>query len=125
MFVSAELEAQTHLAMVLAQEKKKAREEAERLDKEKQAAEEAKMKLAQMAEDQQKTQEQLVWFCFISSLLFAFSCPDVTLTQTLNSRLLSWLNTHPRSHSWKKPRERKIMRQRIGSRRYETSSHLD
>lgn len=55
-----ELEAQTRLALVLEQERKKAREEAQRLDKEKQAAEEAKMKLAQMAEDQQKTQEQLV-----------------------------------------------------------------
>uniref|UniRef100_H3DAK0 Radixin n=1 Tax=Tetraodon nigroviridis TaxID=99883 RepID=H3DAK0_TETNG len=54
-----ELEAQTRLALVLEQEKKAAREEAERLDREKQAAEEAKMKLAQMAEDQQKTQEQL------------------------------------------------------------------
>lgn len=50
--------------MLLEQERKKAREEAERLDKEKQAAEEAKTKLAQMAQDQQKTQEQLVCFCF-------------------------------------------------------------
>uniref|UniRef100_A0A674P1R1 Radixin-like n=1 Tax=Takifugu rubripes TaxID=31033 RepID=A0A674P1R1_TAKRU len=44
---------------LLEQERKKAREETKRLDKEKQAAEEARMKLAQMAEDQQKTQEQL------------------------------------------------------------------
>uniref|UniRef100_A0A674N7A9 Radixin-like n=1 Tax=Takifugu rubripes TaxID=31033 RepID=A0A674N7A9_TAKRU len=44
---------------ILEQERKKAREETKRLDKEKQAAEEARMKLAQMAEDQQKTQEQL------------------------------------------------------------------
>uniref|UniRef100_A0A674MZA4 Radixin-like n=1 Tax=Takifugu rubripes TaxID=31033 RepID=A0A674MZA4_TAKRU len=51
--------AQTRLAMELEQERKKAREETKRLDKEKQAAEEARMKLAQMAEDQQKTQEQL------------------------------------------------------------------
>lgn len=70
-----ELEAQTRLALVLEQERKKAREEAQRLDKEKQAAEEAKMKLAQMAEDQQKTQEQLVCFClhlitFSSCLLY-------------------------------------------------------
>lgn len=61
--VSIELEAQTRLAMELEQERKKAREETLRLDKEKQAAEEARMKLAQMAEDQQKTQEQLVCFC--------------------------------------------------------------
>uniref|UniRef100_A0A674NGJ3 Radixin-like n=1 Tax=Takifugu rubripes TaxID=31033 RepID=A0A674NGJ3_TAKRU len=54
-----QLEAQTRLAMELEQERKKAREETKRLDKEKQAAEEARMKLAQMAEDQQKTQEQL------------------------------------------------------------------
>lgn len=50
--------------MELEQERKKAREETKRLDKEKQVAEEARMKLAQMAEDQQKTQEQLVCFCF-------------------------------------------------------------
>lgn len=64
MCVSIELEAQTRLAMELEQERKKAREETKRLDKEKQAAEEARIKLAQMAEDQQKTQEQLVCFCF-------------------------------------------------------------
>lgn len=50
--------------MQLEQERKKAREETKRLDKEKQAAEEARVKLAQMADDQQKTQEQLVCFWF-------------------------------------------------------------
>lgn len=61
--------------MKLKEEKKKAAEEAERLDKEKQAAEEAKMKLTQMAEDQQKTQEQLVCFCLISFFgIFLYPC---------------------------------------------------
>lgn len=50
--------------MELEQERKRAREEAERLDKEKQAAEDAKAELAQQAADQQKTQEQLVGVCF-------------------------------------------------------------
>lgn len=61
---SAELEAQTRLAMELEQERKRAREEAKRLDIEKQAAEDAKAELAQQAADQQKTQEQLVCVCF-------------------------------------------------------------
>lgn len=46
--------------MELEQERRRAREEAERLDKEKQAAEEAKAELARQAADQQKNQEQLV-----------------------------------------------------------------
>lgn len=60
MHPSAELEAQTRRAMELEQERKRAREEAERLDKEKQVAQEAMAKLARQAEDQQKNQEQLV-----------------------------------------------------------------
>lgn len=48
--------------MELEQERKRAREEAERLEKERQAAEEAKADLAKQAEDQQKNQEQLVCF---------------------------------------------------------------
>lgn len=63
-FFPAELEAQTRLAMELEEERKRAREEAERLDREKQATEEAKAELAQKAADQQKTQEQLVRVCF-------------------------------------------------------------
>lgn len=58
--LSAELEAQTRRAMELEQERKRAREEAERLDKEKQVAQDAMVKLARQAEDQQKNQEQLV-----------------------------------------------------------------
>ncbi|XP_057678742.1 radixin isoform X2 [Corythoichthys intestinalis] len=54
-----ELEEQTRRAMELEQERRKAREEALRLDKERQAAEEAKNDLAQQAADQQKNQEQL------------------------------------------------------------------
>lgn len=46
--------------MELEQERKKAREEAERLERDRQAAEEAKTELARQAADQQKTQEQLV-----------------------------------------------------------------
>lgn len=46
--------------MELEQERKKAREEAERLERDRQAAEEAKAELARQAADQQKTQEQLV-----------------------------------------------------------------
>ncbi|XP_041821882.1 radixin-like isoform X2 [Chelmon rostratus] len=54
-----ELEEQTRLAMELEQERKRSREEAERLEKERQAAEEAKAELARQAADQQKNQEQL------------------------------------------------------------------
>lgn len=67
---SAELEAQTRLAMELEQERRRAREEAERLDKEKQAAEESKAELARQAADQQKTQEQLVCALYFRNILF-------------------------------------------------------
>lgn len=71
---SAELEAQTRLAVELEQERRRAREEAERLDKEKQAAEEAKAELARQAADQQKTQEQLVGASYFSHILFVCFC---------------------------------------------------
>ncbi|XP_077474011.1 radixin-like [Stigmatopora argus] len=54
-----ELEEQTRKAVELEQERLRAKEEAQRLDKERQAAEEAKTTLAQQAADQMKTQEQL------------------------------------------------------------------
>lgn len=57
---SSELEDQTRRAMELEQERKRAREEADRLEIERQAAEEAKAELARQSADQQKTQEQLV-----------------------------------------------------------------
>lgn len=47
--------------MELEQERKRAREEAERLERDRRAAEEAKAELARQAADQQKTQEQLVY----------------------------------------------------------------
>lgn len=56
----AELEEQTRKALELEQERKRAKEEAERLEKERQVAEEAKAALAQQAADQMKNQEQLV-----------------------------------------------------------------
>lgn len=56
----AELEEQTRKAMELEQERKRAKEEAERLERERVAAEEAKVALMQQAADQKKTQEQLV-----------------------------------------------------------------
>lgn len=56
----AELEEQTRKALELQQERKRAQEEAERLEKDKQAAEEARAALEQQAFDQMKTQEQLV-----------------------------------------------------------------
>lgn len=58
--VCAELEEQTRKALELEQERRRAKEEAERLEKERQAAEEGKAALAQQAADQMKTQEQLV-----------------------------------------------------------------
>ncbi|XP_068165572.1 radixin-like isoform X2 [Antennarius striatus] len=54
-----ELEEQCLIAMELEQEKQRAREEAERLAKERQAAEDARAELASQAADQQKNQEQL------------------------------------------------------------------
>ncbi|XP_075054991.1 radixin [Mixophyes fleayi] len=54
-----ELEEQTRKALELDQERKRAKEEAERLEKERRTAEEAKAALAQQAADQMKNQEQL------------------------------------------------------------------
>ncbi|XP_028969498.1 radixin isoform X2 [Esox lucius] len=54
-----ELEEQTRRAMELDQERKKAKEEAERFERDRQAAEEAKAALAKQAADQMKNQEQL------------------------------------------------------------------
>ncbi|KAF0026783.1 hypothetical protein F2P81_021520 [Scophthalmus maximus] len=54
-----ELEEQTRRALELEQERKWAKEEAERLEREKQAAEEAKASLARRAADQMKNHEQL------------------------------------------------------------------
>uniref|UniRef100_A0A8B9T569 Radixin n=1 Tax=Anas platyrhynchos TaxID=8839 RepID=A0A8B9T569_ANAPL len=54
-----ELEEQTRRALELDQERKRAKEEAERLEKERRAAEEAKAALAKQAADQMKNQEQL------------------------------------------------------------------
>lgn len=59
-YVCAELEEQTRRALELEQERKWAKEEAERLEREKQAAEEAKASLARRAADQMKNHEQLV-----------------------------------------------------------------
>ncbi|CAL9705611.1 unnamed protein product [Knipowitschia caucasica] len=54
-----ELEEQTRRALQLEQERGRAADEAQRLDRERRAAEEAKAALAQQAADQKKTQEQL------------------------------------------------------------------
>lgn len=58
----AELEEQTQKALELDQEKKRAREEAERLENELKDAEDAKMALLQQSENQMKNQEHLVSF---------------------------------------------------------------
>lgn len=58
-----ELEEQTRRALELDQERHRAKEEAERLEKEKLAAEEARAALAKQAADQMKNQEQLVGTC--------------------------------------------------------------
>lgn len=68
--VFAELEEQTRRALELDQEKQKAKEEAERLEKEKLAAEEARTALAKQAADQMKNQEQLV--CLVYYPIKAF-----------------------------------------------------
>ncbi|CAL8308529.1 unnamed protein product [Merluccius merluccius] len=54
-----ELEEQTRRALELDAERKRAREEAERLERDRQSAEEAKAELARQAADQMKNQEQL------------------------------------------------------------------
>ncbi|KAK1336282.1 hypothetical protein QTO34_004087 [Cnephaeus nilssonii] len=56
-----ELEEQTRKALELDQERKRAKEEAERLEKERRAAEEAKSAIAKQAADQMKNQEQLAY----------------------------------------------------------------
>ena len=79
----AELEEQTRRALELDQERKRAKEEAERLEKERRAAEEAKAALAKQAADQMKNQEQLVrvfnptlnkWKNIVGNLDFGFGC---------------------------------------------------
>uniref|UniRef100_A0A8B9L6E8 FERM domain-containing protein n=1 Tax=Astyanax mexicanus TaxID=7994 RepID=A0A8B9L6E8_ASTMX len=65
--IYTKLEEQTRRALELDQERKRAKEEAERLEREKLAAEEAKAALAQQAADQMKNQEQLV-------CVFAYNC---------------------------------------------------
>lgn len=55
-----ELEEQSHQALELEQEKKRVREEADRLEQDRRMAEEARAELAQQAADKQKNQEQLV-----------------------------------------------------------------
>lgn len=61
-----ELEEQTRKALELEQERQRAKEEAERLDRERRAAEEAKSAIAKQAADQMKNQEQLVRPCSFS-----------------------------------------------------------
>ncbi len=56
----AELEEQTRKAMELDQERKRAQEEAERLERERRLAEEAKATLLHQSESQMKNQEHLV-----------------------------------------------------------------
>lgn len=60
--VSTELEEQTHKALELEQERKRAQLEAERLENDLKSAEEAKMALLQQSESQMKNQEHLVSF---------------------------------------------------------------
>lgn len=59
-FFIADLQDQQKRAMVLEQERRRAEEEAARLEAERQAALLAKEELARHAEDQKKSQEQLV-----------------------------------------------------------------
>lgn len=56
----AELEEQTRRALELDQERKRAQEEAERLERERRLAEEAKAALLHQSESQMKNQEHLV-----------------------------------------------------------------
>lgn len=58
--VCAELEEQTQRALELEQERKKAQEEAERLETELRGAEDSKVALLQQSENQMKNQEHLV-----------------------------------------------------------------
>lgn len=60
MNVSAELEEQTQRALELELERKRAQEEAERLEADLKGAEDAKMALLQQSENQMKNQEHLV-----------------------------------------------------------------
>lgn len=58
--VTAELEEQTQKALELEQERKRAQEEAERLESDLKSAEDAKSALLQQSESQMKNQEHLV-----------------------------------------------------------------
>lgn len=60
MCVCAELEEQTQRALELEQERKRAQEEAERLEADLRGAEDAKMTLLQQSQNQMKNQEHLV-----------------------------------------------------------------
>lgn len=58
--VCTELEEQTHRALELEQERKRAQEEAERMETDLRMAEEAKLTLLQQSQNQMKNQEHLV-----------------------------------------------------------------
>lgn len=60
MRVTTELEQQTQKALELEQERKRAQEEAERLESDLKTAEDAKATLLQQSENQMKNQEHLV-----------------------------------------------------------------
>ena len=62
MCASAELEEQTKRALELEKERSFAQEEAERLDKDRRVAEDAKTALLQQSESQLKNQENLVLY---------------------------------------------------------------
>lgn len=64
----AELEEQTRKALELEHERKRAQEEAERLEKERRMAEEAKTALLQQSENQMKNQEHLASYPHITHI---------------------------------------------------------
>lgn len=122
-----ELEEQTQRAMDLEQERKRAQEEAERLESDLKSAEDAKMTLLQQSENQMKNQEHLVSQAVKSCervlwlWMFLFSCFKYqSLTESVDVfRPRSWLSWLRRFPCWRTPRRRRKTRRLSGNRRYE------
>lgn len=132
--VCTELEEQTQRALELEQERKRAQEDAERLETDLRTAEDSKMALLQQSENQMKNQEHLVshqkTVCVIMGTetrkckgLMAERLCAVTWERLKESVVLfrpqSWLNWLRRFPSWRMLRRRRKTKRCSGNRRYD------
>lgn len=123
-----ELEEQTQKALELEQERKRAQEEAERLEADLKGAEEAKMTLLHQSQNQMKNQEHLVSYQKTVDVVTGIKICVLMLQMSILRKLVkrkcsclcrpqSWLSWPQRFPSWRMPRRRRKMRQQSGNRR--------